>query len=101
MAPARKRDSTAYASDDGFVEEDDAPDTKRSKTSKTSKTTSSNPSKATSSNGANTDDNGDPFWDLTASGSRRVTINDFKGKLMVNVREYYEKDGAKRPGKKV
>ena len=35
------------------------------------------------------------------SNSRRVTISEFKGKRMVSVREYYEKDGKHLPGKKV
>lgn len=32
---------------------------------------------------------------------RRVGISEFKGKVMVDVREYYEKDGEALPGKKV
>lgn len=35
------------------------------------------------------------------SGKRRVGVQEFKGKVMVNVREYYEKDGQMLPGKKV
>lgn len=106
MAPSRKRDTATYTSDDGFVEDDDAPSTKRSKTSsaKASKSRSAphtSGSVSASASGAQVDDNGDPYWDLSASGSRRVTVNNFKGKTMVNIREYYEKDGAKLPGKKV
>jgi len=45
-----------------------------------------------------TDSNGDPYWEI--SRLRRVTVSSFKGKTMVNVREYYEKDGLELPGKK-
>lgn len=31
---------------------------------------------------------------------RRVTISKFRGKTLVNLREYYEKDGQELPGKK-
>jgi len=29
-----------------------------------------------------------------------ATVSDFKGKKYVNIREYYEKDGDLKPGKK-
>ncbi|KAM5449625.1 hypothetical protein MaudCBS49596_004746 [Microsporum audouinii] len=45
-----------------------------------------------------TDSNGDPYWEV--SRQRRVTISTFKGRVLVNVREYYEKDGQDLPGKK-
>jgi hypothetical protein len=48
---------------------------------------------------AQTDHNGDKYWEL--SKARRVVISEFKGKKMVNIREYYEKDGKSLPGKKV
>jgi hypothetical protein len=59
------------------------------------KTTSHFASKPT----AQTDDNGDKYWEI--SKTRRVVISEFKGKKMVNIREYYEKDGKSLPGKKV
>jgi hypothetical protein len=46
-----------------------------------------------------TDSNGDRSWEI--SKMRRVTVSEFRGKTMVSVREYYEKDGQKLPGKKV
>lgn len=45
------------------------------------------------------DANGDRYWEI--SKMRRVTISSFRGRVMVNVREYYEKDGQELPGKKV
>ncbi len=46
-----------------------------------------------------TDTNGDVYWEI--SKMRRVTVSEFRGKTMVSVREYYEKDGQELPGKKV
>lgn len=45
------------------------------------------------------DANGDKYWEI--SKMRRVTVSIFRGKTMVNIREYYEKDGQELPGKKV
>jgi len=45
------------------------------------------------------DSNGDRYWEV--SKMRRVTISKFRGKVLVNMREYYEKDGQELPGKKV
>lgn len=53
----------------------------------------------TSADNAQVDTNGDPYWEI--SKMRRVTVSSFRGKTMVNVREYYEKDGQELPGKKV
>lgn len=33
--------------------------------------------------------------------TRRVQINEFKGKQLVDIREFYEKEGDMLPGKKV
>lgn len=39
---------------------------------------------------------------LKANGTRRVTVNEFKGKTLINIREYYVNDAGKTlPGKKV
>ncbi|RCI09067.1 hypothetical protein L249_5106 [Ophiocordyceps polyrhachis-furcata BCC 54312] len=45
-----------------------------------------------------TDDDGNPFWEL--SNKRRVGVSKFKNACLVNIREYYEKDGKMLPGKK-
>ncbi|PHH83143.1 hypothetical protein CDD82_3436 [Ophiocordyceps australis] len=44
------------------------------------------------------DDEGNPFWELSAK--RRIGISHFRNACLVNVREFYEKDGKMLPGKK-
>ena len=51
-------------------------------------------SKASNSAG----DDGADFFPLTAK--RRVTVSEFRGKLQVDIREYYEADGEMKPGRK-
>jgi hypothetical protein len=94
MSSKSKKRSNDYQSDDGFVasDSDAGGRSKRAKTSKASK--SSNPASS-----SKTDANGDTYWDI--SNSRRVTISNFRGKTLVSIREYYEKDGQELPGKKV
>ncbi|KAF3902538.1 hypothetical protein ABW21_db0205369 [Orbilia brochopaga] len=46
-----------------------------------------------------TDDEGNAYWELGGK-ARRVTVSEFKGSVLVSVREYYEKDGKFFPGKK-
>jgi hypothetical protein len=45
------------------------------------------------------DSDGNKYWEIAKA--RRVTISEFKGKTMVGIREYYEKDSQWLPGKKV
>ncbi|KAF2711577.1 PC4-domain-containing protein [Pleomassaria siparia CBS 279.74] len=46
------------------------------------------------------DDDGCNYVSLKSSGLRRATISRYKGKNMIDIREYYEKDGEKLPARK-
>ena len=37
---------------------------------------------------------------IQLSATRNVSVTDFRGKALINIREYYEKDGKTLPGKK-
>ncbi|KAK3061884.1 hypothetical protein LTS18_005240 [Coniosporium uncinatum] len=90
----RATEAEAYESDDGFVE--DAPKSKKSKTAASE--VKKREGKEQVNLDKQTDDEGNPFWEV--SKLRRVTVSEFKGKSMVGIREYYEKDGKTLPGKK-
>ncbi|XP_078152432.1 RNA polymerase II transcriptional coactivator KELP-like [Carex rostrata] len=45
------------------------------------------------------DDSGDPII-CALSSKRRVTIQEFRGKTLVSIREFYEKDGKQLPSSK-
>ncbi|GAA5833795.1 hypothetical protein JCM9279_001627 [Rhodotorula babjevae] len=45
-----------------------------------------------------TDDGGNSYVDLGAN--KRVVVSDFKGKTLVQIREYYNDNGEWKPGKK-
>ncbi|RMZ86762.1 hypothetical protein DV736_g6015, partial [Chaetothyriales sp. CBS 134916] len=90
MAPSFKRKNQFKSDDFGTSDhEDDRP----AKKGKSAGSDFKQPSLV-----AQTDSNGDKYFEL--SKARRVTINEFKGKPLVNIREYYEKDGDMLPGKK-
>ncbi|QIW94903.1 hypothetical protein AMS68_000421 [Peltaster fructicola] len=85
---SRKRvASEDYESDGGFVE--DAPKSKKSKATSEA---------GTGSFGQLKDEEGGDFWEITRT--RRVQVSEFKGKTMISIREFYEKDGKMLPGKK-
>ncbi|KAK7947631.1 hypothetical protein LTR80_008850 [Exophiala xenobiotica] len=50
------------------------------------------------SNKPQTDSDGNQYWEI--SRGRRVTISDYKGMTLVNIREYYQRDSEWLPGKK-
>ncbi|KAI9851720.1 MAG: hypothetical protein M1838_002935 [Thelocarpon superellum] len=71
---------------------------KKRKTSTTTKKGESGANKKNVPGGGALDDDGAPFWEI--SNQRRVTISEYKGNVMVNIREYYTKDNKSLPGKK-
>ncbi|KAK5094190.1 hypothetical protein LTR70_004238 [Exophiala xenobiotica] len=94
----------SYSANDDFVVPDDtsrngsaAPPSKRSKKF-AGETTSSHFSTPSATTPAKRDADNNLYWEI--SKARRVVLNDFKGKKMISIREYYEKDGNWLPGKK-
>ncbi|KPI36352.1 putative RNA polymerase II transcriptional coactivator [Cyphellophora attinorum] len=94
MAPSTKRKSE-FKSNHFIASDDDSNNDTTTRPSKKGKTAGSD---FTPSLAPQVEKNGDTYWEI--SKLRRVTINEFKGKQMINVREYYEKDGQSLPGKK-
>ncbi|KAF5869678.1 putative transcriptional coactivator p15 protein [Botrytis fragariae] len=93
---ARAEPAETYDSDGGFVSDDDGAvrKSKKSKTTKATKATTA--AKPTSSSSAIS-----PSWDLsTGRTPRKIELSDFKGQTLINIREFYEKDGNVLPGKK-
>eukprot|EP00946_MAST-07B_sp_MAST-7B-sp1_P005137 g5137.t1 len=39
-------------------------------------------------------------FELTSDGKRRVQVRTYRGQVLIDVREFYEKDGELRPGKR-
>lgn len=87
--PSKKRKSANQAYDDSDVDVD-APAKRGKGTSGAAFKPSSKPL---------VDPDGNKYWEI--SKARRVTLSEFKGKQLVNVREYYQKDDEWLPGKKV
>ncbi|KAF3491136.1 uncharacterized protein GIQ15_00653 [Arthroderma uncinatum] len=97
-----KRPSSPGDDIEPTLSEDRSRDIKRARTAKPSADAGKSDSSAQVSSALDrtpkTDSNGDPYWEI--SRQRRVTISTFRGRVLVNVREYYEKDGQDLPGKK-
>ncbi|KAJ4508529.1 hypothetical protein HRR78_006215 [Exophiala dermatitidis] len=87
---SKKRKSNAIEHDDSDVDAEVS--TKRGKGASGTATTFEPAAKP------QTDAEGNSYWEI--SKNRRVTISDFKGKKLVNIREYYQKDNEWLPGKK-
>merc|ERR1711874_464163 len=81
---AEKRSRKDSDSSDTSVEDDAPPKAKASKSS--------------SSSNVKRNDEGDQY--IPIERNKRITVREFKGKVYVDIREYYEKDGKSLPGKK-
>ncbi|TDZ25651.1 putative RNA polymerase II transcriptional coactivator [Colletotrichum sidae] len=64
----------------------------------TSKPTKKTKTSTDGTTGGGLDKDGNPYWDL--SKLRRIGVSKFKETTLVNIREFYEKDGNLLPGKK-
>mmetsp|Transcript_9242 Transcript_9242/g.17401 ORF Transcript_9242/g.17401 Transcript_9242/m.17401 type:complete len:123 (-) Transcript_9242:2631-2999(-) len=67
----------------------------------TDKTSSSSSTAAPTDNdivGHEVNDQGEEFFDLT--GKKRFTVRKWKGKVLLDIREFYESNGEMKPGKK-
>ncbi|KAF2088562.1 PC4-domain-containing protein [Saccharata proteae CBS 121410] len=89
-----------YADDGFLVEDEDGPPlSKRKDVKKEAKSAGdAKTGKKEVQLGKRKYEDGAAYWEL--SSQRRVTVSEFKGKSMVNIREYYEKDGKSLPGRK-
>jgi hypothetical protein len=87
--PSKKRKSAAPVQDDDSCNEDVS--------AKRGKAASGHAFQPASQ--IQVDSDGNRYWEI--SKARRVTISDFKGTKLVNIREYYQKDNEWLPGKKV
>ncbi|KKK13851.1 hypothetical protein P175DRAFT_0518107 [Aspergillus ochraceoroseus IBT 24754] len=94
--PSGSRKRASDVSDDFIV--DDEPRLKKSKPNAIKSANSVHADKSSAGVTRKVDTNGDNYWDIAKM--RRVTISSFRGKTLVNIREYYEKDGQELPGKK-
>ena len=95
---AQKRKS-GYTTSDHFVVDDDDQTHSPEPSSKRPKKTADTASTHFSSDlKPKRDKENNLFWEI--SKARRVTVSDFRGKKMIHIREYYDKDGEMLPGKK-
>ncbi|KAL3456321.1 transcriptional Coactivator p15-domain-containing protein [Aspergillus heterothallicus] len=83
---------------DDFIDDDEPARTKKYKHDAVSRAKPSGLRKSPGNLTRKEDANGDGYWEI--SKMRRVTVSSFRGKTMVHIREYYEKDGEEHPGKK-
>ncbi|TAQ89416.1 hypothetical protein B7494_g2297 [Chlorociboria aeruginascens] len=77
-----------YESDGGFVSHDDvkAPKSKKSKKEKSA---------------SKGDEADNKFWELSSGRNpRRVEVSEFKNAKLINIREFYEQNGAMLPSRK-
>uniref|UniRef100_A0A7S2JL94 Transcriptional coactivator p15 (PC4) C-terminal domain-containing protein n=1 Tax=Cyanoptyche gloeocystis TaxID=77922 RepID=A0A7S2JL94_9EUKA len=83
---AKKRESDE---EDFIVDDDEDEEKPKKKTSAKGTGSSKKPAK---------DKDGNLYWEI--GNKKRVSVRKFKGKLYIDIREFYEKDGDLLPGKK-
>jgi len=92
MPKTKKLDDSSSDSDSSGPRDKNPPPSKRSKTE------SSSPAKSSGAGGSKSKKSDDESWQLDKT--RMVKINEFRGKIFVDIREYYEANGELKPGKK-
>ncbi|XP_016982128.1 RNA polymerase II transcriptional coactivator [Drosophila rhopaloa] len=90
MPKTKKKQQDSSSESDSGPEDRNPPASKKPKGS-------SGPGEAKSASG---DSGGDGATTWTLEGLRQVRINEFRGRKMVDIREFYEKSGETLPGKK-
>ena len=93
---SRKRPAADdYDEGDGFVAGEGSEGESRARAGKKTKTAGA----VKKSKGSMNSGDAGKYWEL--SDKRRVSIEEYGGKTLVSIREFYEKDGEMLPGKKV
>ncbi|XP_015118051.1 activated RNA polymerase II transcriptional coactivator p15 [Diachasma alloeum] len=93
--PKNKDYSSSDASSHSSSEDEKPKKKQRTEKSKDKEETAESSKKTKGSSKANEEE---PHWEL--GNNKRVTVRHFKGKLYVDIREYYEKEGEMKPTKK-
>jgi len=87
---AKKSSSDDDSSSDSGPEDRNPPPSKKAKAAPAAA-----PSKRTATNQKSDEE---PTW--TLDRNRQLKVREFRGKVLIDIREYYEKDGQLLPGKK-
>ncbi|KAH8353008.1 hypothetical protein KR084_008230 [Drosophila pseudotakahashii] len=88
MPKTKKKQQASSSESDSGPEDRNQPASKKAKESSGPKSS------------AAADSGGDGATTWTLEGLRQVRINEFRGRKMVDIREFYEKNGETLPGKK-
>ncbi|KZT41483.1 PC4-domain-containing protein [Sistotremastrum suecicum HHB10207 ss-3] len=101
QSEAAERESASDGGNDGTKEDDasskEEPAPSKKKKAKTEQKTKDT-SHSASSDDIKTSSEGDKYIEI--GSKRRLTVRSFKGKALIDIREYYGNDGDEKPGKK-